>query len=55
MITIGDFDIISIKTGTFRLDGGSMFGIVPKVLWAAHEDVDEDNSILLATRTIAAI
>lgn len=55
MITIGDFDIISVQTGTIRLDGGSMFGVVPKALWQGHEDVDDDNRILLATRTLVAV
>ncbi len=54
MITIGDFDIISVQTGTVRLDGGAMFGVVPKVVWERHEDVDELNRILLATRTLIA-
>ncbi len=55
MITIGEFDIISVQTGTFRLDGGAMFGVVPKVLWKGHEDVDDENRILLATRTLVAV
>jgi glyoxylase-like metal-dependent hydrolase (beta-lactamase superfamily II) len=55
MITIGDFEIVSVETGTFRLDGGAMFGVVPKVLWAGHEDVDEQNRILLSTRTLVAV
>ncbi len=55
MIEIGEFQILSIETGTFRLDGGAMFGVVPKTLWAPHEDVDEQNRILLATRTLVAV
>ncbi len=54
MLAIGGFDIISVQTGTFRLDGGAMFGVVPKTLWAPHEDVDDQNRILLATRTLIA-
>lgn len=54
MINIGPFDIIGIKTGTFRLDGGAMFGVVPKTMWGGHEDVDEHNRMLLATWTLAA-
>ncbi|MEK6677432.1 MAG: MBL fold metallo-hydrolase, partial [Planctomycetota bacterium] len=33
MLRIGNYEIHSILTGTFRLDGGAMFGVVPKVLW----------------------
>jgi len=38
-----------------RLDGGAMFGVVPKVLWKNVADVDDQNRILLATRTLIAI
>lgn len=54
MIRIGEFEIISVRTGSVRLDGGAMFGVVPRVLWAPHEDVDDQNRILLATRTLVA-
>ncbi len=55
MLEIGEFGIVSVQTGTFRLDGGAMFGVVPKVLWASHEDVDDQNRILMATRTLLAV
>ncbi len=55
MLDIGGFDIISVQTGTFRLDGGAMFGVVPKVLWAPRENVDHQNRILLASRTLIAV
>ncbi len=55
MIRIGEYDLISVVTGSVRLDGGAMFGVVPRVLWAPHEDVDDQNRILLATRTLVAV
>lgn len=42
-------------TGTLRLDGGAMFGVVPKVLWASAADADDRNRILLATRTLLVV
>ena len=30
---VGRFDLRSVVTGYCRLDGGAMFGVVPKVLW----------------------
>lgn len=54
MIQIGDFDIHSVRTGSLWLDGGAMFGVVPKVLWCKSSDVDEQNRIPLATRSIVA-
>lgn len=52
---IGRYEILSVQTGTFRLDGGAMFGVVPKTLWRSKTDADEDNRIPLATRTLVAI
>jgi glyoxylase-like metal-dependent hydrolase (beta-lactamase superfamily II) len=55
MFTLGRFEITSIVNGTMRLDGGAMFGVVPKVLWQNLADVDSSNRILLATRTLLAV
>ena len=55
MIRIKPFEIHSVVTGRFRLDGGAMFGVVPKVLWADKVDVDDRNRILLAMRTLLAV
>ncbi len=55
MLKVGDFEIHSVVNGTMRLDGGAMFGVVPKVLWQRKQDVDDLNRILLATRTLLVI
>ena len=55
MLRIDPFDVYSVVTGSIRLDGGAMFGIVPKVLWDKVTDVDGHNRILLATRTLLAV
>jgi len=55
MIKIGNFQIYSIVTGTIALDGGAMYGVVPKVLWSKVEEVDELNRVKLAMRTLLAI
>ncbi len=45
--------IKTIETGIFGLDGGSMFGIIPKVLWTkAYSEADEANRIPLAARPL---
>jgi methylmalonyl-CoA epimerase len=49
---IGDLELISLCDGYFGLDGGSMFGVVPKVLWSPKAPVDDKNRILLATRPL---
>lgn len=55
MIQIGRYEIRSVVNGWIRLDGGAMFGVVPKVLWEESADVDDQNRILLATRSLIAI
>lgn len=44
-LVIGDFQIHWLNGGTFRLDGGTMFGAVPKVLWEKKCKADALNTI----------
>lgn len=44
---VGKADVYSLTDGLFRLDGGSMFGSVPKVLWNQVAPADADNRIQL--------
>jgi len=41
-----------IETGNFKLDGGAMFGIVPKTIWNKTNPADENNLIDLAARCL---
>lgn len=45
---LGAFEIYPVKDGRFRLDGGAMFGVVPKVLWEQCCASDELNRIPLS-------
>ena len=47
---IGDYEIDSVDSGRFRLDGGAMFGVVPKVLWERTNPADDKNRIDMALR-----
>jgi glyoxylase-like metal-dependent hydrolase (beta-lactamase superfamily II) len=47
-VKLGAFEIYPVADGRFRLDGGAMFGIVPKVLWEKCCDADELNRIPLS-------
>lgn len=40
-------EIYSIPTGNFKLDGGAMFGVVPKSMWSKVYPADENNLLLL--------
>ncbi len=44
---LGNFDIIPLTDGQFRLDGGAMFGVVPRVLWERCCPADELNRVQL--------
>jgi glyoxylase-like metal-dependent hydrolase (beta-lactamase superfamily II) len=50
--TIGPFSLYTIETGRFKLDGGAMFGVVPKPLWSRKIDADAKNRILMAMRCL---
>ena len=44
---VGKFDIQPVTDGRFRLDGGAMFGVVPKILWERCCQPDDQNRISL--------
>jgi methylmalonyl-CoA epimerase len=50
--SLGDMELISVSDGFFRLDGGSMFGVIPKTMWSQKTRPDERNRILLAMRPL---
>ena len=49
---IGKYKLSVVNTGYFCLDGGAMFGIIPKNLWRKTNPPDDQNRIKLATRNI---
>lgn len=49
---IGKYRLTALETGRFCLDGGAMFGVVPKVLWNRSNPADDRNRIELALRTL---
>jgi methylmalonyl-CoA epimerase len=50
--TVGDLEIVSLYDGYFRVDGGSMFGVVPRPMWSAVAPADGRNRIQLAMRPL---
>src|SRR5688572_19322160 len=51
-IRLGDIDIVTVSDGFFYLDGGAMFGVVPKTFWERKAPPDERNRIRMAMRCI---
>ena len=52
MTKLGPYYLHTIETGRFRLDGGAMFGIVPRVLWQRIFIPDEKHRITLHMRCL---
>ena len=51
-LTISNYKIYSVVLDLFRLDGGAMFGSVPKPLWEKDFPADEKNRIQLCARSL---
>ena len=49
---IANYEISIIETGYVSLDGGAMFGVVPKPLWSKSNPADDLNRIILAMRLL---
>ena len=43
--TIGDFELTIVSDGTYFLDGGAFFGVVPKTMWSRKATADEQNRL----------
>ena len=45
-------NLYTVNTGYFKLDGGAMFGVVPKSIWQKQNPADENNLCSLAMRSL---
>ncbi len=48
-------NLYSIETGNFKLDGGAMFGVVPKIIWKKYYPADENNLCNWAMRSLLIV
>jgi glyoxylase-like metal-dependent hydrolase (beta-lactamase superfamily II) len=44
-LTLGDFELSIFSDGTYPLDGGAFFGVIPKVMWSKKVTADEKNYV----------
>ncbi len=51
-LKVGNLELFPIETGRFMLDGGAMFGVVPKTLWSRQIPSDDKNRIPMAMRCL---
>jgi glyoxylase-like metal-dependent hydrolase (beta-lactamase superfamily II) len=54
MIRAGEFEIRAVDTGRFKLDGGAMFGVVPRAMWEKTDPPDDRNRIDMHMRALYA-
>lgn len=52
MIQVGPYALHAVETGYLSLDGGAMFGTVPKALWEKRQPPDAQNRVRLAMRAL---
>jgi glyoxylase-like metal-dependent hydrolase (beta-lactamase superfamily II) len=52
---IGDYEIYTLETSKFALDGGAMFGVVPQTIWKKTNPPDESNRISMVTRSLLIV
>ncbi len=50
--TLGDFELTVCSDGTYLLDGGAMFGVVPKTMWQKRIPADQENRIVLGLNSV---
>jgi glyoxylase-like metal-dependent hydrolase (beta-lactamase superfamily II) len=51
-VSIGDFELTALSDGTYRLDGGAYFGVVPKTLWSKKLPADDNNRVLSGLNSV---
>jgi glyoxylase-like metal-dependent hydrolase (beta-lactamase superfamily II) len=44
-LTLGDFELSVFSDGTYPLDGGAFFGVIPKIMWSRKVEADERNYV----------
>jgi glyoxylase-like metal-dependent hydrolase (beta-lactamase superfamily II) len=49
---LGDFELTVFSDGTYFLDGGAFFGIIPKILWQKKVQADEQNRVATGLNSV---
>lgn len=51
-LSLGDFELCVFSDGTYPLDGGAFFGVVPKVMWARKVQADANNYVMAGLNSL---
>src|SRR6185295_11028240 len=49
---LGDFELLTVSGGTYWIDGGTMFGVVPRTVWTRYISVDDQDRIAQRTNCV---
>jgi glyoxylase-like metal-dependent hydrolase (beta-lactamase superfamily II) len=51
-LTLGDFELTAVSDGIYRLDGGTFFGVIPKVMWEKKVEADALNYVPVGLNSV---
>jgi glyoxylase-like metal-dependent hydrolase (beta-lactamase superfamily II) len=51
-ISVGEFQLTNVSGGRLRVDGGNMFGVIPRAMWGRVSPPDDQNRIRLDTNCV---
>ncbi len=51
-VRLGEIEVIGLLDGTFALDGGAMFGTIPRTLWQRRNPPDDQNRVAMGLRSL---
>src|SRR5712691_8542728 len=51
-LALADFELAVFSDGTYYLDGGAFFGVVPKVMWSRKVKADEQNRVVVGLNSL---
>jgi glyoxylase-like metal-dependent hydrolase (beta-lactamase superfamily II) len=51
-ISLGDFELVFLSDGSYYLDGGAFFGVVPKTMWQKKVAADENNRVTVGLNAV---
>jgi glyoxylase-like metal-dependent hydrolase (beta-lactamase superfamily II) len=51
-MTLGSFELTAFSDGTYPLDGGAFFGVVPKIMWSRKMEADDRNYVMAGLNSL---
>jgi glyoxylase-like metal-dependent hydrolase (beta-lactamase superfamily II) len=51
-LTLGDFELTAFSDGTYPLDGGALFGVIPKVMWSRRVTANANNHVTVGLNSL---